>query len=275
MPELDLFPVPLYNPLHPYHWEYDNLPLQNLKLRDEIINGQVDYNSGILMDAAGTQGTLANRLAQSLDPNGNLLVAAVDETLHNIAAHTDGTANLSPTEITAIATLGYVVSNPVPYVRMLDVERSKLALIADEATSMTVQVQTPSAIVLNTQGPITFIPSDTVTWSVSAGNKIQANLGFPVEAAHRHYYDQVPVTSDYLNYKTTSISTPCMVGTLRVTINGVRLSDSANVYVPSANISSPWTLNSFTPDEAAGTFQLANAITAADIIRIDFDIALT
>jgi hypothetical protein len=274
MPELDLYPVPLYNPLHPYHWEYDNLPLQNLILRDEIINGQVDYNSGILMDAAGTQGTLANRLAQSIDPNGSLLLAAVDSVMHNIAAHIDGTANLSPTEISSLATLGYVVSNPVPYVRMLNAERAKLSLIADEATNMTIQVQTPSVTVLYTQGPITFVPSETVTWFVS-GNQIQANLGFPIEAAHRHYYDQEPVTSDYQNYQTTSVSTPCRVGTLRVYINGVRLSETANVYVPSAIISAPWTLNSFTPNEEAGTFQLETPITAADIIRIDFDIALT
>jgi hypothetical protein len=60
-----------------------------------------------------------------------------------------------------------------------------------------------------------------------------------------------------------------------VYINGVRLSETANVYVPSAIISAPWTLNSFTPNEEAGTFQLETPITAADIIRIDFDIALT
>lgn len=274
MPQLDLLPVPLYNPLHPYHWEYDNLPLQNLALRDEIINGQVDYNTGILNDAAGTQGTLSNRLAQSIDVDGNLKLSAVDEVMHNIAAHIDGTATLSPTEISNIAVLGYVVSNPVPYVRMLEAERDKLSLVADEATSMTIQVETPSAIVLYTQGPITLKNSDTVTWSVS-GNDIQANLGFPVEAAHRHYYDMEPVTSDNLNFQTTSVSTPFMAGTLRVYINGVRISESANVYVPASVISSPWTLNSFTGDETAGTFVLTNAISSDDVIRIDFDIALT
>jgi hypothetical protein len=273
MPQLDLLPVPLYNPLHPYHWEYDNLPLQNLALRDEIINGQVDYNTGILNAAAGTQGTLSNRLAQSIDVDGNLKLSAVDEVMHNIAAHVDGTATLSPTEISDLATLGYVVSNPVPYVRMLEAERDKLSLVADEATKMTIQVETPSSTVLYIQGPITFKHSSTVSWSVS-GNDIQANLGFPVEAAHRHYYDMEPVTTDNQNFQTTSVSTPFMAGTLRVYINGVRISESANVYVPASVISSPWTLNSFTGDETTGTFVLDNAISSDDIIRIDFDIAL-
>lgn len=274
MPELEKYPVPLYNPLHPYHWEYDNLPLEALKLRDEVINGQVDYNSGILMDAAGNQGTLANRLNQSMNENGSLKDDAIDEALHNIAEHTDGSKNLTSDELDDLEALGYVVSNPVPFVRMLNAERAKLALIADEAKNMTIQVETPSNIVLYEEGPITLRQSDTISWSVT-GNEVKANLGFPTEAAHRHYYDLEPVTDDYQSFKVTSVSTPYMEDSLRVYINGVRISSSAQVYVPGSDISDAWTLNSFTPDHEAGTFDLSVAINASDIIRIDFDIALT
>lgn len=275
MPELEKYPVPLYDPLHPYHWEYDNLPLQALKLRDEVINGQVDYNSGILMDAAGNQGSVANRLNQSINADGSLKSSAIDEELHNVAAHTDGSKIMTAGEIAAYATLGYVVSNPVPFVRMLSSERDKLSLIADEATSLAIQVQTPSTTILFNHGSIRLIPSTTVQWNVTAGNEIQANMAFPAEAAHRHYYDLEPVTTDHKNYTTTSVSTPYMDGTLRVFINGVRISESANVYVPGDVVSDPWMLNSFAPDDAGGSFVLTNAITVADTIRIDFDIALT
>lgn len=273
MPELEKYPVPLYNPLHPYHWEYDNLPLEALKLRDEVINGQVDINSGILMDAAGNQGTVANRLNQSMNEDGSLMDTAIDEALHNIAEHEDGSKTLTTEELDDLNELGYVVSNPVPFVRMLNAERAKLALIADEATNMTIQVETPSNIVLYEEGPLTLAESESISWSVS-GNEIKANMNFPAEAAHRHYYDLEPVTEDYLTFQVTSVSTPYLEDSLRVYINGVRLSSSGEVYVPGADISDTWTLNSFTPDHEAGTFELSAAITAADIIRIDFDIAL-
>ena len=72
MPDLSSIPVPQYAPNQPYHWEYDNLPLKALADRDEVINGEVDNQTKILVDAAGTQGTLANRLNQSIDEDGNL-----------------------------------------------------------------------------------------------------------------------------------------------------------------------------------------------------------
>ena len=90
MPEINLISVPLYDPMHPYHWEYDNLPLRVLMQREELINAAVDINSQIIRDAAGDQGTVANRLNQSMEENGNLKTIAIDEALHNIGWHEDG-----------------------------------------------------------------------------------------------------------------------------------------------------------------------------------------
>jgi hypothetical protein len=275
MAELDKYPVPLYDPNSPYHWSVDNLPLETLATRDEAINGEVENIAATIRDANGTQGTLANRLNQSINPDGSLKADAVDESLHSIAEHTDDSTTLTTEELETIADLGYVVSNPVPYVRMLEAERAKLSLIADEATNIAIQVETPSNAILFEEGAITFASSASITWEVNNGNEVKANLGFPIEAAHRHYYGLEPITTDYQNYKVTSVSTPYMEGTLRVFINGFRIAEGTDIYIPGNLVSESWTLNSFTPDHEAGTFELANAITEDDAIWIDFDVALT
>lgn len=275
MAELEKYPVPYYEPTQPYHSEYDNLPLKTLAKRDEAINGELENLAANIKNSSGTQGTLANRLNQSIEEDGSLKNEAVDEALHSIAEHTDNSKELTTEELETIESLGYVVSNPVPFVRMLAAERAKLSLIADEATNMSIQVETPSNVILFEEGPITFSSSVSVTWEVTSGNVIKANLGFPTEAAHRHYYDLIPLTTDYQNYQVTSVNTPFVEGSLRVTVNGFRLSETADIYIPGNLVDDSWTLNSFTPDHEAGTFELNNAITEDDIIRIDFDIALT
>ena len=99
-------------------------------------------------------------------------------------------------------------------------------------------------------------------------------IKFSIAFAHRHYYDLEPVTSNYINFQVNSPSTPYMEDSLRVYINGVRLNSEYNVYVPNNTVST-WTSNRFTPSHLAGTFALATAINASDIIRIDFDVAVT
>ena len=147
MPDLNALPVPQYNSAQPYHWEYDNLPLKTLANRDELINGVVDTHSEILRNCAGTVGTLANRLNQSVEEDGNLKTTAVDDTLHNIAKHEDGSKTVSGSDLSDYIALGYIgVVNPVPFVRMLEAERDKLSLVADEATNIVVNVNTPSLI---------------------------------------------------------------------------------------------------------------------------------
>jgi hypothetical protein len=257
VPELDLIPVPLYNALQPYHVDFDNLPLHALITRIGVVNDAVDIVQNDIQNSVGTQSTLAQRLGMSLNGDGSLKPAAVDNCLHNIGYHTDG-----------------IGPDSVAYVRMQQAERDKLALVNDEATNMTIDVQTISNIVMFNQGPIVLEPSWAITWVVTPPNKVSAQLAFPVDAIHRHYYDVSPVSTNYQNY-TTGLPTQYMDGSLRVFINGVRLSSSGPVYVPSANISAPWTLNQFTPTVDHLGFILQNAITLNDTIRIDFDIALS
>jgi hypothetical protein len=276
MPDLSKLPVPEYTAGQPYHWEYDNLPLQVLAERDYVINGEVDRQSDILNNAAGTQGTVSNRLNQSIDENGNLLPTAVDQALHNVAEHTDGSKTVSDDELnTYVTTLGYSeVSNPVPFVRMLQAERDRLALVADGATNLTLQVDTPSNIVMLTEGPVVLAQSDTVAWQVTAPNIVSAVLTIGTTFAHRHYYDLEPYTTDNINFDVTSIPTPYVEGSLRVYINGFRISSQDSIYYPSNPIGT-WRLNKVTPNNVDGTFTLDSAISNDDIITIDFDISLT
>jgi len=283
MPDLSQLPVPQYSPDQPYHWEYDNLPLKTLSDRDDLINGVVDALAKILSDCNGTQGTLANRLAQSIDEDGNLIPAAIDQAEHNIAEHTDGAKTVTGPELADYVALGFPsLVNPVHFVRMLEAERDKLALIADEATNMTIQVETISNIVLYEQGPIELAQSDSIHWEVEAPNKIKPVLTISTDFAHRHFYDLTPVmlpTSDptpILNklFKVTSMATPYIEDSLRVYINGVRLNKNYSVYYPSNPIAT-WALNTFTADHLAGQFTLDHPITDEDIIQIDFDESLT
>lgn len=283
MPDLSKLPVPKYDPLHPYHWEYDNIPIDTLALRDELINGELNGHAQILRDAAGNQGSLDNRLNQSLEQDGSLKASAIDEASHSIAEHTDGTKIVDDDELDYYnITLNYPdVVNPVPFVRMLEAERAKLALIDSEATNVTFIVETPSTTLAIEEGQIQFGTSEGIAWDVTAAvppsNAVTLTpiLNIPIEFAHRHYYDLEPITTDYVNYQVTSVNTPYVEGSLRVYINGIKLTSDAQVYVPGNVMTEDWSLNSFTPDHEAGTFELYAAITSDDVIRIDFDIALS
>ncbi len=280
MPDIEKIEPTLHQPLDPYHWHYDNLPLQTILERQELINSAVDINSKLLRDATGTQGTIANRLQQSIDEDGTLKDDAIDIALHNIAQHTDGNDTLTSDEIDDIAeTLGYVVSNPVPYVRMLEAERSKLALISDNATALKLMYQGASTTTTYEDETIELVDTDTATWEITSPNKLGINLSFPADAAHAHIYGAVPVASnlmspDYINYKTTSVATPYIYGSLRVYLNGIRLNATDSVYVPGPDGPSGTSyLTKFTPDSDAGTFALSRAIDSDDIIVIDFDVS--
>ena len=281
MPNLNAVPVPQYQPNQPYHYSYDNLPLKSLEKRDEIINNVVDIHSEILKDAAGTQGTLANRLNQSLDEDGNLLDYAVDQSLHNIAEHTDGTKNVTGDELTAFGNLGYIVTNPVPFVRMIEAERDKLANIADEATNLSIEITTISNVTLVADGVFKLTESTDIEWQsveVSPGvyefaPVLKIGTGF----AHEHHYDLVPnllsPSSPFVNYEVHNAVSSFMEDSLKVYINGFRLSSTGSIYYRNAN--GDWVANGFTPDHANGEFTLDNELYAGDEIRVDFDISQT
>lgn len=256
MPNINLIPETYYQAMMPYHVDYDNLPLRNIIAREEIINDAVDINSRMIRDSIGTAGSLANRLRVSLEDDGTLKTTGINAALHNIAYHTDGSDGIAD------------------YVRMLQDERDKLALVSDEATALQLEVHTPSTTISFVDSIVEVQPTDTITWEVTAPNKLKAHMAFPTTAVHRHYYGLTPVSNtpapDYTHYRTTSLSTIYIADTLRVYINGVRIYSDDEVYVPDSTMTN-WTLTSFTDDNTTGTFFLNRAITVNDVIRIDFD----
>jgi hypothetical protein len=259
MPRIELITVPLYNPTDPYHYEFDNLPLKNILRRQNLINLSLDNVIEQIRDAIGTQGSMANRLNQSINADGSLKPVAIDEALHSVEEHED-------TE---------------DYVRMLRSESDKLALTQNEATNTSLEIQLDDNgddVVLFNNGPVRLVPSPTVTLAVESPNKVSFNLGFPLEAAHRHYYDQEPVPldlmePDFINYKVNTAATPIVSGTLRVYINGVRLSASTSIYVPGALVNDPWTLMTYVEHADSGEFALSTAVSEEDVVRIDYDIS--
>lgn len=291
MPDLTKMPVPLYAADQPYHWEYDNLPLKALADRDVAINNAVDSQSQILQDAAGDQSNVATRLNISLEDNGDLKTLAIDEAMHNIAMHQDGTATLSMSQIdTYQNTYGYVLSNPVPFVKMLEAERDKLSMVADGATSFALEVFIPSPssismipsnlcvsnICLFDNTTVQLQPSEYISWEVQSPNVLKPILNLNVDFAHRHYYDLEPITSDYINFNVSGVNTQFIEGSLRVYVNGTRLSSEYEVWYPPSTEPqlSSWSANKFIADHTTGTFQLINAISSSDIIRVDFDVLL-
>jgi hypothetical protein len=258
MPRIELIPEVLYGPLDPIHWEIDNLPLKAILRRQNLINLALDNVIEQMRDAIGTQGSLANRLNQSINADGSLKTEAIDEAQHSIEEHTDSDL----------------------YVRMTREESEKLATISDEATDIRFQIYTDeTSFVEFDEGILNIQPSTTITPSFESPNIVKFNMAFPTEAAHQHFYNLVPVaenliTPDYMNYLVTSIATPFIEDSLRVYVNGVRIYSDVEVYVPGAMVDDAWTLLSFTPDHINGSFELSSALSSEDVIRIDFDTAL-
>ena len=267
MPRIEQIVNVEYSGLEPYHFHYDNLPLKHINAALSLVNAAVDRNEEILQMAKGTAGDVANRLSQSINDDGSLISTAVDDSLHLIGAHEDGEY------------LG------VEYVRMLESERNKLTNISDEATSLFLHFETDDVVFGDET--VIFQDSDTITFTVTAPNLVKAEMVFPDTAAHEHYYDLTPVhadiiTPDYINYKVNSISSAYIEGSLRVYINGIRLSENTALFVyPYADgPTGTWYKISYVPDHSSGTFSLVDenddpiAIAATDIMTVDFDISL-
>lgn len=229
MPRIELIPEVLYNPNDPIHWEVDNLPLKNILRRENLINLALDNVIQEMRDAIGTSGSVANRLNQSINPDGSLKTAAVDETLHSIEEHTDTD----------------------DFVRMTKNQSDKLDEISDNATNLTLKIFTNDVTFVGIDdGELQIKPSETILPIFETPNILKFTIAFPTEAIHTHYYELEPVhanliTPDYTNYKTTSVSTPYLENSLRIYINGVRIFSNAEVYVPGASVNDPWTLMIF------------------------------
>jgi hypothetical protein len=289
--------VPLYQPLQPYYFDVDNMPIQALITNDTIINTQVDINTSAVSNAAGSAGSLAVRLATSMDSMGNLTQAAVDATYHHLASHSDVNGNhlVPPTD-------DY-------FVMMLDSERSLLSTICSGATAFQLTVTpgsgtTPSGT--NVNSTVTFpselgsavnvqlVPSSSITWLITQSGP---NYYLSAESSYagliiQHIYGEIPHTSDYENY--TVLSGNYISGSLRVYVNGTRLPmGPATVYVPSSTLSTiigiasggsgyssyyvpTWTANNYSEvDSDLGTFQLNVQILPSDVIVVDYDILIS
>lgn len=254
MPDINTIPVPSYEPLNPYNHIFDNLPITGLIERIAVVNAAVDVNTNILAESIGTQGSLANRLAQSINPDGTLKVTAINNAMHSIAEHLDAGG----------------------YVRMTDAERAKLSLITPNATYFAINVETISGIIPFIDTTMEIEPSDSIVWRYSGG-KLSAETNFPDAVKHVHYYNVVPSTSNYKNYTTTSLATPYREGSLRVYINGVRLNSDNLVYVHFGPGTS-WSTFSYTEGTATsgvvtgGDFVLSSTVAASASVIIDFDV---
>lgn len=280
MPNLDNLGVPRYQSGHPYHYTFDNAPLEVLEQRDVLINDQVDAQGLILEESAGTQGTLANRLNQFADDDGNLLAAAVDSADHSIAAHTDGDG----------------------FVRMTDAERSKLETVANGATDITFSIETETETIVIDSGQITLAGSTDLRWIVNTGPIVTAEIiNYP--RAHIHFYQVSPVQDpgDDTLYSIPfddllDISDPLdgtltqfRLGSLAVYVNGIRLNETTPIYYPSIEavtltptdddysipaetvIAKDWKLNKFTVSVGQDSFNLDTALSEGDVILVDFE----
>jgi hypothetical protein len=264
--------VPVYTADQPYYYKFDNLPIDSLIQRDNIINAQVDANTAILEEAAGTAGTLPVRLSQCMDPLGNLTALGVNNAEHNIGYHVDGAG-----------------PDSVEYVRMTLDERTKLETVAADATSFYIKV-TPENTggspsnnpVPFEQGFVTFEPSDTVTWSINNGQKITANVVALPDSEVR-FSNVVPenayLTPDYKNYL-TGIGAPFLSGSLSVYINGIRIFETKTVYATSmsgvgvvANPNLKWVPRSFVPTINKLGFSLNSGLCSDDVVMIDFAVS--
>lgn len=258
-----------YQPLDPYHHVIDNGPILDIKTNLELINNVLDTTSSLLTDALGTQPTLKARLSVSLNDDGTLKSSAVDAALHSIEEHEDTD----------------------DYVRMTSAERDKLDDIASGATD--VELTFDEEGVTYDSGTVVFNDSDSVLWRVESEG-VYADVAFPLTARHRHYYDIKPIpldpeNPDYQNYTSTSVPTAYAEGSLRVYVNGVRISKldaDANppddVKFPRASSgSATWVSLYYEEDTAtdgivtSGEFSLSTAILSTDRITIDFDVVLT
>lgn len=257
MPRIELIPEVLYQPQDVYHWEVDNLPLKNILRRINLINLSADNILEQIRDSIGTQGSLSNRLNQSINEDGTLKTSAINAALHSIEDHED-------TE---------------DFVRMTKSQSDKLNLISDEANNLSFQINTDgSSSILFDAGVVEIQSSNSVVPVITSPNILTFELAFPVEAAHRHFYGSTPVSvdlmePDYINYTVDSIPSSFVEGSLRVYVNGIRIFEDSEVYVPGPLVDDAWTLLSFTSDFDNGSFALSSAISEDDIIKIDYDIS--
>lgn len=252
MPNLDIIPVPTITPLTPYNHIADQMPIDALKERIDIVNNEVDNNSQILRESIGSSGTLSARLAKSIKDDGTIKTIAIDNCLHSIAKHIDGDG----------------------FVRMRLDERNKLSFISPNANKLVINVQGVSQVINFDSGEFKLRNSDTVNWRVDNGN-VYADSAFPANVRHTHYYGIIPThinisSPNYKNYKTTTNNQSYRSNSLRIYVNGIRLNKQVNTTIIRSN--STVNLTYSESDNLNGLFELSQSILSSDVIIIDFDV---
>jgi hypothetical protein len=261
MPNINTLAEVLAQPEWPYHYHYDNLPLRQILLRQDMINSAVDANTLILESAKGTAADLTARLNMTQFSDGSLRPDVIPVHSIDLVLDTGATS----------------VDTSQPYVKMMSIERAKLATISSNATALQISFVSnpldPVDVIFRDQ-LVKFDNSATISWRLSSdsthtNNVMYADLRTPTPTVP--YFNVVPATLDYKNY---SIGQPIVSNSLRVHVNGIRLSD-VPLPVPHITISSCtsscWTTLSYVSVDTAGTFQLNTPISAAYVIRIDYN----
>jgi hypothetical protein len=285
MPNINSINIPNYLPNQPYFWTYDNLPIEAIKQREDLINSAVENNISDLRSAAGDAGSVGNRLAQSMTPTGHLLEEAVNDVNHRISSHRDDAITIDSAKLAEYQILFPTLSNPVAFVKMLDAERGKLSTIAENSNFLQLNIETASNVANLTNTQVLFQNSDTISWkllgspSVDDQVYLKAELNSSLSNSHKHYYQVVPTNAlvattspDYNRVYTTSMT--FMEGSLKVYVNGVRLFSDAVVFYPTRSSTPEYKQNLFTPNLNFKGFSLLNAISSDDIIRVDFDVSM-
>jgi hypothetical protein len=289
VPPLDAYGVPLYQPNDPYHFDFDNKPIKTLAMRDQILAGQINQNTQTLRDSAGNSGSLPSRLDKSIDRDGNLKKEAVDQSMHNIAFHSDGTRNVTQREMDEYNSLGYLLNSQPEFVVMLRAERDKLSQITADANNITFKF--PGITNPVDDGTIEFQDSYGIYWEISnPGNRnIVVKPILKNATDHKHFYEVTPVLING-QYKISGIQS-FKKDTLRVYVNGIRIpscsqscSYSDGVYFPSfdtATTTQPPQLKSpnslwknlyFTEINEEAKFTLSSTISNYDRIFVDYEI---
>lgn len=240
MPNLDGSPITKYQPNHPYHHYFDNLPINDIEKQIFLVNAQVDINQTAIEGALGSTGSLASRLNKSLEDDGALKSTAIDTAAHKISSHADEGG----------------------FVKMTDAERAKLSLIENNSNNLSIQIEvSPTPLTWpDVSDTLTVSNSDSITWRYDSGN-IYADTTFAVSLITNPSYDITPVSVSSTLYKTSSSNTEYKSGTLRVYINGLRIPKSGTIESFSYTETNP----------ATGQFTLNQALSLGDVIRIDFD----
>lgn len=260
MPQINSIPEVLYHPNQPYHHLYDNLPLKNILTRIGMVNIQVDTNADILRGAAGSLGSLNDRLDVSLQDNGHIKTSAVDSALHSIESHTDGDN----------------------YVRMTTEERNKLDFVLEGSNRCQIEIENLDNSTIKyppdlESGTLRLVKSPSIFFEFRAPDELAIHSNLPPDIAHRHHYDVTPAYDNpsnpsFQHYKTTSLNTPFMDGTLRVYVNGSRLTDEAVKVLNYGSSSTSWSSTYISAQDAeTGTFSLNRVLSVDDVVRIDFD----